>query len=82
MTMHVIYDHECPQCGAYYIPYDHDVPCPKCGIVEENRFDYITEAALSMRFNKKKESGFSLKKIKMKNWLTWGIGFGVVGELF
>lgn len=35
MTMHVVYDHECPACEALYIPYDEDVPCPRCGIVEE-----------------------------------------------
>jgi len=52
MTMHVVYSHECPSCKAYYIPYDADVPCPRCGLVEEERFDYIPQAAASMRVNK------------------------------
>lgn len=52
MTMHVVYSHECPSCKAYYIPYDADVPCPRCGLVEEERFDYIPQAAGSMRVNK------------------------------
>ena len=52
MTMHVVYSHECPNCKAYYIPYDADVPCPQCGQIEEERFDYIPQAAASMQVNK------------------------------
>jgi hypothetical protein len=52
VTMHVVYTHECTSCGAYYIPYDTTVPCPRCGIVETERFDYIPQAAASMRSNK------------------------------
>jgi hypothetical protein len=52
VTMHVVYSHECPNCKAYYIPYDADVPCPRCGQLEEERFDYIPEAAASMQVNK------------------------------
>ena len=52
MTLHVNYDHQCPQCSALYIPYDRDVPCPKCGNVESEQNDYIKQAADSMRFNK------------------------------
>ncbi len=51
MTMHVVYSHECENCKAFYIPYDPDVPCPRCGQVEEERFDYIPQAAASMRVN-------------------------------
>lgn len=52
MTMHVTYSHECPTCKAYYIPYDADVACPRCGLVEAERFDFIPQAAASMRVNK------------------------------
>jgi hypothetical protein len=52
MTMHVVYSHECPTCKAFYIPYDSDVPCPRCGAVEKERFDYIPQAVDSMRINK------------------------------
>src|SRR5262249_14641673 len=52
LTLHVVYTHECGGCGAYYIPYDADVPCPRCGLVERERFDYIPQAAASMRYNK------------------------------
>ena len=51
MTLHVPYDHQCPACGAYYIPYDDDVPCPNCGLVEDERFDFIPQAANSALFN-------------------------------
>lgn len=52
MTLHVIYDHECGTCGALYIPYDDAVPCPKCGVLEPDRFDFISEAVASLQFNK------------------------------
>ncbi|WXG46619.1 MAG: hypothetical protein WED05_08190 [Candidatus Atabeyarchaeum deiterrae] len=50
MTLHINYDHQCPKCEAYYIPYD-DVPCPRCGLVEKERFDHITRATRSLLFN-------------------------------
>jgi hypothetical protein len=52
MTLHVTYTHQCGECQAFYIPYDRDVPCPRCGQVEEERFDFIPQAAASMRYNK------------------------------
>ena len=55
MTLHITYNHKCPQCEALYIPYD-DVPCPRCGLVEAERTDYIQQAAMSLRFNKSKGS--------------------------
>jgi hypothetical protein len=51
MTLHVVYTHQCASCEAYYIPYDR-VGCPRCGTVEEERFDYIPQAAESLRYNK------------------------------
>ncbi len=54
MTLHVVYDHACEHCGAFYIPYDREVPCPNCGAVEEERFDYIPQAVQSLRFNKRR----------------------------
>ena len=51
MTKHVDYTHTCPECGALYIRYDNDVPCPQCGLVEEERFNFIPAAVASARFN-------------------------------
>jgi hypothetical protein len=51
MTLHVVYTHQCSACQAFYIPYE-SVPCPRCGAVEEERFDYIPQAAASLQFNK------------------------------
>jgi len=53
MTMHIKYDHICPQCEAMYIPYDSDVPCPMCGTIEDERFDFIPQAAASALVNLK-----------------------------
>ena len=52
MTLHIQYNHQCPSCEAYYIPYDSDVPCPQCGLLEKERFDFIPQAAESLLFNK------------------------------
>ena len=51
MSHHIHYNHECQKCGAYYIPFDQKVPCPKCGEVESERFDFIPRAAESAQFN-------------------------------
>ena len=51
MTLHIHYEHQCPNCAAYYVPYDEDVPCPCCGLVEEERFDFVPQAAASAHFN-------------------------------
>ena len=59
MTMHVVYSHQCANCKAYYIPYDADVPCPRCGRVEAERFDYIPQAAASMRFNRESYGSYT-----------------------
>jgi hypothetical protein len=50
MTVHDNYTHQCPKCEAYYIPYD-DVPCPRCGLVETERYDFIPIALASVRWN-------------------------------
>ena len=51
MTMHIYYNHNCPQCETAYIPYDDDVPCPKCGLIERKRFDFVPQAANSALYN-------------------------------
>ncbi len=52
MTLHITYTFQCPECSAYYIPYDQNVPCPKCGKVEEKRYAaFVAEAAHSALYN-------------------------------
>lgn len=45
MTSHMPHNHQCPKCGVFYIPYDANISCPKCGNLEEKRMDFIPEAA-------------------------------------
>ena len=35
MTLHLHMNYACPECEALYIPYGDDIPCPKCGHVNE-----------------------------------------------
>lgn len=50
--MHVVYDHKCLGCGAHYIPFEEDIVCPKCNLMEPEIFDYIPQAVASMKINK------------------------------
>ena len=36
--------HRCGGCGAFYVPYDQDVPCPQCGRLEKQRCDFVARA--------------------------------------
>lgn len=58
MTMHIHYDHQCPQCGTDYVPYGEDVPCPKCGLIEPERFDFLAPAADSALVNVRERGVF------------------------
>lgn len=50
MTVHASYTHHCPACAAFYIPFD-SVPCPRCGLLEKERDDFIPLAVTSVRWN-------------------------------
>ena len=43
--------HKCAGCGALYVPYDCDVPCPRCGTVEKQRCDFIAQAVRILLHN-------------------------------
>ena len=47
MSLHIIYDHQCIKCEAYYIPYDKDVVCPNCGVNEEEIAEGIVSRIVS-----------------------------------
>lgn len=76
MTLHVVYDHQCGKCGASYIPYDADVPCPRCGLIESDRFGFIDEAVKSIRYNK--EDG----RYRPAAWLVGSLGDQILNIMF
>lgn len=51
MSLHIMYDHQCSDCEAYYIPYDN-VPCPNCGKVEDERTSIISMITYSANYQK------------------------------
>jgi hypothetical protein len=77
MPLHVVYDHQCSDCEADYIPYDHDVPCPQCGKLEVQRFDFIPQAVKSLRFNKSRDGTFLPPA-----WWSTSLGDQMLGLLF
>ena len=77
MPLHVVYDHQCSACAADYIPYDSLVPCPQCGALEAERFDFIPQAARSLRFNKAKDGTFLPPA-----WWATSLGDQLLGHLF
>lgn len=50
MSLHIYYDHQCPECEAYYIPYSDTVVCPKCGFKEDEVYDIIPELTRSAQY--------------------------------
>ena len=52
-----MYDHQCKNCEAYYIPYDEDVVCPNCGAHEEEVADNIVSTLVSSANYQKKMFG-------------------------
>ena len=58
MTMHIHYNHKCPRCQTDYIPYDKDVACPKCELIETKRFDFVTPVAQSALYNLSQQGSY------------------------
>jgi hypothetical protein len=76
MTFHVVYSHQCGGCSAFYIPYDA-VPCPRCGLVEAERFDYIPQATASLRINKESCGSYTPPA-----WWVGSLGDHILSLLF
>ena len=51
MTLHVYCEHQCAGCQAFFIPFAPGLDCPRCGRPSEESFDYVPQAAASLRFN-------------------------------
>ena len=77
MSLHVTYDHQCDSCGADYVPYDQGVPCPRCGQVESERFDFVPWAAASLLANRR-ETGSYLPR----GWAIMTLGDQILRLLF
>ena len=58
LTIHTKHHHSCPDCEVEYLPYDDAVPCPNCGLVEPERFDFISRAVESAQFNTKQNGTY------------------------
>jgi len=52
MSLHIMYDHQCPECKAYYIPYSDTVVCPNCGFKEDAVYNIIPRLVDSARYQK------------------------------
>ena len=50
MSLHIMYDHQCLECEAYYIPYAKDIVCPNCGKAEKKVFNIVAELAKSAQY--------------------------------
>ena len=59
MTLHIHYDHACSECGTEYIPFDDDIPCPKCGALESDRATgFVSRAADSALYNLEEQGSY------------------------
>jgi uncharacterized Zn finger protein (UPF0148 family) len=57
MTFHIKKDdYQCPECSAYFIPYQENHPCPNCGhtVNEPEYTDFIDQLLHSLRVHKRK----------------------------
>ena len=50
MSLHIMYDHQCSKCKAYYIPYEEGIVCPNCGFDEKEVYDIVPELANSANY--------------------------------
>ena len=77
MTLHVVVNHECDQCGAYFLPYDEDVSCPRCQSPAKKIIPYIERAAESLAFNKQKYGQYT-----PMGWWVGSLGDHILSVLF
>jgi len=50
MSLHIMYDHQCLKCEAFYIPYEKAIVCPNCGLDEEEIYDIVPKLANSANY--------------------------------
>lgn len=50
MSLHIMYDHQCSKCEAFYIPYEKGVVCPQCALDEDETYDIVPQLANSANY--------------------------------
>ncbi|MEA1892188.1 MAG: hypothetical protein U9N33_05685 [Campylobacterota bacterium] len=50
MSLHIMYDHQCSRCEAFYIPYEEGIVCPNCGLDEDEVNDIVPQLANSANY--------------------------------
>jgi len=50
MSLHIMYDHQCSKCEAFYIPYKKGIVCPNCGLNEKEVYDIIPRLINSAKY--------------------------------
>ncbi len=77
MSLHVVYDHQCSKCKAYYIPYEEGVVCPNCGL-DENEVYNITLQLVDFANYQMLKHGFYTPIV----WWTGSLGDHVTYLIF
>ena len=50
MSLHIMYDHQCSKCEAYYIPYTEGIVCPNYVLHENEVYDLVSELVHSANY--------------------------------
>ena len=50
MSLHIMYDHQCSKCEAFYIPYAEGIVCPNCGLDEKAPYNLVPILANSAEY--------------------------------
>lgn len=58
MTLHVYCNYKCSKCNAFYIPYEEQLPCPRCGNISDKSIDFIYQAVESVNYNLKRYGSY------------------------
>ena len=66
MSLHIMYDHQCSKCEAFYIPYKKGIVCPQCGLNEEDIYDITPELVES--------ANYQMDTVGCYEPLAWWIG--------
>lgn len=59
MSIHIMIDHKCSKCQAYYIPYEKGIVCPRCGLEEESGYGLILQLVTSAKYQKRTTGHYS-----------------------